>query len=156
MSTSVDAAGQLLFPASVERVESDGNLLLQYFKVESDGTQVHLETGRELPDWVSPRVQMPWHPTHLQDILKIFLRRNVGHGRVIEGLEVRWGLVVRVLQALSRLGPWNGDGRMVPMNQYYDPKLFDILPEEDVRWSYAPKIWRGDVISLEEATVLVD
>ena len=32
-------------------------------------------------------------------------------------------------------GPWNGDGRMVPMNQYYDPKLFDILPEEDVRWS---------------------
>ena len=61
MSTSVDAAGQLLFPASVERVESDGNLLLQYFKVESDGTQVPLETGRELPDWVSPRVQMPWH-----------------------------------------------------------------------------------------------
>ena len=61
MSTSVDAAGQLLFPASVERVESAGKLLLQYFKVESDGTQVPLETGRELPDWVSPRVQMPWH-----------------------------------------------------------------------------------------------
>ena len=74
MSTSVDAAGQLLFPASVERVEPDGSLLLQYFKVESDGTQVPLEMGRELPEWVSPRVQMPWHPTHLQDILEIFLK----------------------------------------------------------------------------------
>ena len=73
MSTSVGAAGQLLFPASVERVESDGSLLLQYFKVESYGTQVPLEIGRELPEWVSPRVQMPWHPKHLQDILKVFM-----------------------------------------------------------------------------------
>ena len=113
MSTSEDGAGQLLFPASVERVESDGSLLLQYFRAESDGSQVFLERGRELPEWVSPRVQMPWHPTHLRDILKIFLRRNVGHGKVIEGLEVRWGLVVRVLQALARLGTWNDDGRMV-------------------------------------------
>ena len=107
MSTSEDGAGQLVFPASVERVESDGSLLLQYFQVDADGSQVLLETSRELPEWVSPRVQMPWHPTHLQDILKIFLRRNVGHGKVIEGLEVRWGLLVRVLQALARLGPWN-------------------------------------------------
>ena len=98
MSTSVDAAGQLLFPASVERVESDGNLLLQYFKVEFDGTQVHLETGRELPDWVSPRVQMPWHPTHLQDILKIFLRRNVGHAESLRA----WRCVGALLFACCR------------------------------------------------------
>ena len=74
----------------------------------------------------------------------------------MEGLEVRWGLVVRVLHALSRLGPWNGDGRMVPLNQHYDQKLFDILPEEDVRWRYAPKIWRGDVISPDKAVELMD
>ncbi len=73
------------------------------------------------------------------------------YGRVLEGLEVRWGLVVRVLQALTRLGPWRVDGSIGPMHRWYDPRLFDVLSEEQVRWKYAPKAWRGELVSDERA-----
>jgi len=76
------------------------------------------------------------------------LRRNIGHGRVLEGLEVRWGLVVRVLQALTRLGPWRGSsGALGPMHKWYDPRLFDLLSEDEVRRTHAPKVWRGELVT---------
>ena len=81
----------------------EGELLLKY-DGEDDGVQ-SLEYERD----VTPRICMPWHPRYLKGDFSIMLRRNVGHGKLIEGLEVRWGLVVRVLQALTRLGFWRGD-----------------------------------------------
>ena len=74
--------------------------------VYAEGTRIIDGRGKELPEGVAPRVQMPWHPSYLKEVLVVMLRRNVGHGRILEGFEVRWGLVVRVLQALTRLGPW--------------------------------------------------
>ncbi len=138
-----DAAGQLVFPATVLEVLKDGRLVLQYTGPDDDV----LGQGVELPDWVTPRVQMPWHPSCLKEALVIMMRRNVGHGRVLEGLEVRWDLVVRVLQALTRLGPWSGEGVVEPLNKYYDPRQFDLLSVEDVRWNFAPKVWRGELVS---------
>ena len=79
---AVDGAGKLVFPATVLRVESDGRLVLRYDHGFGEGV--------ELPDWVSPRVEMPWHPHQLREALVVMLRRNVGHGQVLEGLEVRW------------------------------------------------------------------
>ena len=82
-------------------------------------------------------------------------RRNLGHGRVLDGLEVRWGLVVQVMQALTRIGRWRDDEVVEgPMHKWYDPKLFDVLDEEDVRWKYAPKVWRGELVSNERAEEL--
>ena len=52
---------------------------------------------------------------------------------VLEGLEVRWGLVVRVLHALTKLGPWRGEASIGPMHKWYDPRMFDVLSEEEMR-----------------------
>ena len=81
---AVDEAGYMVFPATVKSVLADGRLLVKYD--DFDGAE-----GVELPQNVCARVQMPWHPTHLNEALIIMLRRNVGHGKVLEGLEVRWG-----------------------------------------------------------------
>ena len=48
-----------------------------------------------------PRLQMPWHPQKLQGKLVLMLTRNVKYGVPIEGLEVRWTFVCRLLQALT-------------------------------------------------------
>ena len=61
------------------------------------------------------------------------LRRNLGHGRVIEGLELRWGLVSNILHALVALGRWRvSDGAEGPMHKWYDPRLFDLLSREEI------------------------
>ena len=67
---------------------------------------------------------MPWHPKFLKDQLVIILRRNLGHGRVLAGLEVRWRLVSNILNALTRLGHWRLDGSVGPMHKWYDSRLF--------------------------------
>jgi len=147
---AVDASGHLVFAATVKDVAADGRLVLEY--TDADGNV--LGEGVEQPDWVRPRVQMPWHPSQLKEALVIMLRRNVGHGRVLEGLEVRWGLVVRVLQALTKLGLWRDSEVMGPMHAAYDPRLFDVLSEEEVRWKYAPKAWQGELVTGERAEEL--
>ena len=38
-----------------------------------------------LQEQLAPRVQMPWHPKYLKENLVICLRRNIGHGKVLEG-----------------------------------------------------------------------
>ena len=73
---------------------------------------------------------------------------------MLDGLEVRWGLVVRALQALTRLGPWRGDNTIGPMHKWYDPRLFDVLPEKEVRWKCAPKVWRGELVEQDHADEL--
>ena len=42
------------------------------------------------------------------------------------------------------------------MNKHYDRRLSDVLPEEEARWRYAPKMWRGQIVSQEEAETLRD
>ena len=136
---AVDEDGSLVFPAKVKSILADGRLVLEYDFF--DGGE-----GVELPENVRPRVQMPWHPHCLKGSLVVLLRRNVGHGKVLEGLEVRWGYVANLMQALTRLGRWHAGGAVGPMHKYYDPRLFDVLSEEEVRWQYAPKLWEGEYV----------
>ena len=90
---ATDERGYLVFPAEVREVLSDGKLVLDY--------DFDMGRGVELPEFVSPRLRMPWHPRFLKGQTTIMLRRNLGRGRKLEGLEVRWGLVARCLRALS-------------------------------------------------------
>ena len=69
-----DGSGHLVFPATVKEVLPDGSLKLAY----RDTNDVLIGEGCEMPDWVTPRVQMPWHPSHLKEALVIMLRRNIG------------------------------------------------------------------------------
>ena len=85
------------------------------------------------------RVRMPWNPKFLNGQLTIFLRRNLGHGKVLEGLEVSWGKVAAILQALTQMGRWRLDAQEGPMHKYYDPRLFDVLSFEEINASLAPK-----------------
>ena len=43
--------------------------------------------GLELPSWVRPCAQMPWHPKDVP--LVLHFRGNLGRGAVLEGLSVR-------------------------------------------------------------------
>ena len=85
----------MVFPATVLRVRANGDLEVKY----TDGAE-ELGRGVEKPENVTARVQMPWHPKQLQENLVILMRRNVGYGQVLEGLEVRWGLVVKIMHCL--------------------------------------------------------
>jgi hypothetical protein len=143
---AVDESGCLVFPATVKRVLPDGSLLVVYDK--------GLGEGLELPEHVAARVQMPWHPATLKGILTIFLRRNLGYGKVLEGLEVRWGYVSKLVQALAHVGPYRLDGSGGPMHRWYDPRLFDLLSELEIRERYAPKVFQGEYVSAEEAREL--
>ena len=87
---------------------------------------------------------MPWHPRELEGVLTITMRRNIAQGRVIEGIQVRWGLVSRLLSVLMRVGPWREGEPPGPMHKYYDPRLFDVLDEEAVRMQFAPRDAAGE------------
>ena len=144
----MDEYGCLVFPATVKRVESDGRLVLEYDHCK----------GEEFVEWaqdVNPRVQMPWHPKKLRKNLRIRLMRNIGHGQVLEGLEIRWDVVSNILQALTKLGRWRLDTKIVgPMHQWYDKKLFDVMELADIREQYAPKVWDGQVLEPDDARKL--
>ena len=76
---------------------------------------------------------MPWHPKFLKGVYALMLRRNIGRGRVLEGLELRWGLVSNILHALTQLGRWRLDGGAdEPMHKWYDPRGFDLLSHDEV------------------------
>ena len=132
-----DAAGRLIFPATVEAVLLDGRLRLRYDgglagDGSSGGDAGACGFGTELQEQVEPRVQMPWHPKYLKENLVICLRRNIGQGKVLEGLEVRWGYVCRLIGALTRMGNYGLDGERRPMHKWYDRRLFDVLDERQV------------------------
>ena len=103
---------------------------------------------------------MPWHPKKLQKNLAILMRRNVGYGQVLEGLEVRWGLVVKFMQALIAYPaagalPWREGGQWAePMHKYYDRKLFDVLSEEEFLARYAPAKHKGEFVDPQRAAEL--
>ena len=88
------------------------------------------------------------------------MRRNVGYGQVLEGLEVRWGLVVKIMQALVAYPeagalPWRECGQWAePMHKYYDRKLFDVLSEEEVLAKYAPARYKGEFVDPQRAAEL--
>ena len=72
------------------------------------------EQGRESYEYerdVTPRICMPWHPRYLKGDFSIMLRRNVGRGAVLEGLEVRWWLVSAILKVLMEYHHWYKQGR---------------------------------------------
>ena len=148
---AIDARGALIYPATVREVLPDGTLVLDYD---------HGGDGVELPEHVRPRVVMPWHPRDVP--LHLMLRRNLGGGKVLEGLQVRWHYVSRLFQALCAFprngyGPWRLGGKEEePMHKFYDPSLFDeILTEEQMRERYAPKVSEaGAVLSVAEAAAL--
>ena len=130
--------GALVYPATVREILADGKLLLDY------GDRGELGDGVELPDSVWPRIQMPWNPRFLKGKACIFLQRNLGRGRKLEGLQVRWALVARILRALTKLGPWRLGGGHGPMHRYYDERLFDMaLNEEDVVRKYGVRDGAG-------------
>ena len=115
----VNDLGQVVFAATVVDVFVDGALCLHY--------DDYAERGVEPAGAVRPRIQMPWHPRFLKDSFILLLRRNMGHGRVLEGLEVRWAYVSRLMQALTKLGHWRMETSLAPMHKHYDPRLFDVL-----------------------------
>ena len=110
-----------MFPATIRDVTSDGRLLLTFDHNMGEG-EVEITQ-------VVPRITMPWHPKFLRGQYTILLRRNLGRGRVLEGLELRWGLVSNILHALTKLGRWRLDGEVGPMHKFYDVRLFDINDE---------------------------
>ena len=119
----IDGSGALVFPARVREVLPDQTLVLVYD---------HGGEGVELPEHVRPRMVMPHHPKDVP--LHMMLRRNVGFGRApLEGLQVRWWVVARLLHALCSfpgLGApeWRlGGQHEEPMHKYYDPRLFDLV-----------------------------
>ena len=149
--------GHLVFPGTVTRVEGVERV---YVKYDHSGDKEFSERV----EWLQPRVQMPWNPQDLQGQLVIMLTQNVRHGDPIEGLEVRWGLVCKILKALTahpalypkvtQGDPWRfGGSNDEPMHRWYDPKhgMFDVLSEEKVRMMYAPRVWEDEVLSPEDA-----
>ena len=104
-----DEDGYLVFPATVVQV-GEADLLLQY-----DGTG-EVQQGWEETRHVTPRICMPSHPRFLKGEFSIMLRRNVGRGVVLEGLEVRWWLVSALLRVLMRYHKW----------YRRDRRLFDV------------------------------
>ena len=95
---ATDESGCLVYPATIREVLPDGLLVLDY--TDASG-RVWLGEGVEEAQHVWPRVRMPHQPKFLKGQLAIMLRRNLGHGRVLEGLEVRWSLVSNILDALK-------------------------------------------------------
>ena len=154
---ATDKNGYLVFPATVTRVDGVERVFLRYDHAGE-------EEFCERVEWLEPRVQMPWHPEQFQGQFVIMLTQNVNHGDPIEGLEVRWGLVCKILKALTALPhlyphvtnnlPWRFGGSIdEPMHRWYDTKhgMFDVLDEADMRRYYAPKKWEGGLLSPVEA-----
>jgi hypothetical protein len=146
----MDAGGALIFPARVLERFPNGTLLLKYD---------HGGEGLERSENVTPRLVMPWHPKDVP--LHLMLRRNVGRGKdALEGLQVRWWYVATLLQALCAFprngyGPWRLGGKEEePMHQFYDPRLFHVMSEEELRVEYAPKEVDGVVLRPGEAEAL--
>jgi hypothetical protein len=139
-----DGNGRMLFAATVVGVRSNGDLVVSYDQAGDSDAQ-----GVERSENVTSRIQMPWEPRQIQENLVILLRRNVGYGQVLEGLEVRLVLVSKIIRALSSYPelhalPWREGGQWrEPMHKYYDPRLFDVLDEEKVLARYAPRRYKG-------------
>ena len=113
-----DGSGFVVFPGTVVERLGNGQLRVRY----DCGAE-----GVELEEHLVARVRMPWSPKDLKGQLVIMLRRSLGRGRgYLEGLEVRWGLVARILRALCRPGVWGPEDRRGPMHKYYDSGLFDL------------------------------
>ena len=100
----VDECGCVVFPATVKRVTSTGLLVL-----ESDHCKN--EEAVERAEDVCPRVQMPWNPKRMRKNLVINLRRNIGHGQVLEGLAFLRAAGLRCAEI--RLGADDRGGRAV-------------------------------------------
>ena len=73
-----DEQGYLVYPATVESVDLAGKLRLKY---DHDLGEGEVEISH-----VQPRVRMPWNPKFLKGVYALMLRRNIGRGRVLEGL----------------------------------------------------------------------
>ena len=67
-----------MFPATVGSVDLAGKLRLNY---DHDLGEGEVEIAH-----VQPRVRMLWHPKFLKGSYALMLRRNLGEGRVLEGL----------------------------------------------------------------------
>ena len=74
-----DESGALVWPATVKEVSASGQLVLTYDHGFGEGV---VEISH-----VTPRVRMPWHPKFLKGVYTLMLRRNLGRGCVLEGLE---------------------------------------------------------------------
>jgi hypothetical protein len=120
-----DDDGHVIYPATIMETDPVGGQL----KLNYDGVSGDREPGCWwVPSQkVESRISMPWHPSKLSRVLTVMLRRNVGKGVVLEGMQVRWDLVRRLVGALTKMGRWHDteDGRDTPMHWYYHPGLFD-------------------------------
>ena len=67
-----DERGYLVFPAQVRGLTEDGRLVLDY----EDSCGRAMGSGMELPENVSARIHMPWHPKFLKGQTKIMLQRD--------------------------------------------------------------------------------
>ena len=114
-------------------------------------------TALELPENVTPRVQMPGQPAALREGLVVLMRRNLGHGRVVEGLEIRWGLVAQMLRALAFVSEnWRPSEGAGPMHKFFDPALFDFeVDAERLKKLYGPKRYRGVLVDAAEVEKLL-
>ena len=76
--------------------------------------------------------------------LVLYFRRNLGHGRVIDGLEVRWALVVRVMHALTRIGRWRDgevEGHLCIYNIEYKITSTELYNTNIVCMRYHTILW---------------
>jgi hypothetical protein len=155
---AADDCGRIVYPATVLEVLADGRLRLEYDDGVDDAGELHVVgQGVELGVCVVPRVQMPWHPRCLQGTFMILLRRNMGRGVVLEGLQARWGYTSNLMQALTKLDRWRVGGSVVgPMRKWCDPRLFDVLSESEVLSQYAPQRCRGELVDSERGQSLRD
>ena len=146
---AVDWSGDLIIPGKVRQLLPDGTLVVEY---DSGGE------GLERRENLTPRPMMPWHPKDVP--LHIMLRRNVGRGKdVLEGLEVRWAFVANLLRALCAFPrkdcPWRlGGSDAEPMHKYYDPRLFHIMDEDELKLSFAPKEVGGVILKPDDVEKL--
>ncbi len=128
-----DACGNLVFPAEVVGVRADGAYELRY---DFGGA-----LGVERKETLHPRMRMPWHPKFLRGQLVIMLRRSLGQGRFVDGLEIRWGRLSRALAALMCEGRWRlGEETLGPMHKWCAPGLFDVWTEQDMRAEFPSDI----------------
>ena len=141
-----DARGQLVFPGVVKEVTASGRIVVEYRDTD--------RVGLELRENLEHRITLPWSPQVLRSTQVIILRRGLSHGRVLEGLEVRWGLVSRILEVLTHEGYYRLNGDWGSMHRYYDKRLFDVDDEAAILAKYAPTAGDGQFMDCRTAEEL--
>ena len=78
---AANGKGELVFPGRVREITEAGLVVVEYAGAD--------RVGLEFRENIEHRLTLPWGPKVLRGTHVIMLRRGVGHGKVLEGLEGR-------------------------------------------------------------------